>query len=242
MPTIAANRSEACASAPGVIDVTLHDLAFDVTETDELMSAYGLDLDLEHDRRARRPVRRMAGGPQARSARSPRRRRTVPGRSLSDLADAAFVVDYLRSEWAGRLPPDEMDFLTEAACLERFTGAMCDRILGRLGSGPLLRRMHRADMVVTSLDSRDEWYRMHPLLARWLSSELRGADIDRWRQIHVNAAAWFAAAWRHRSGRGSCRTERRPRPVRGARRGPRSGLPQPWDGWHGSEMACRIPV
>ena len=31
---------------PGVIDVTVHDLAFDVTETEELMSAYGLDLDL----------------------------------------------------------------------------------------------------------------------------------------------------------------------------------------------------
>ena len=94
--------------------------------------------------------------------------------SPDHVGDATYVVDYLRSEWTGRLSPDDRQFLCEAACLDRFTGEMCDEILGRTQSLAQLRRMHREELLVLPLDQRDEWFRMHPLLTRWLSSDLRG--------------------------------------------------------------------
>ena len=52
--------------------------------------------------------------------------------------------------------------------------------------------MHREELLVLPLDQRDEWFRMHPLLTRWLSADLEETDPERWRAIHAAAPAWWA--------------------------------------------------
>ncbi len=47
--------------------------------------------------------------------------------------------------------------------------------------------------MLIGLDQHDEWYRMHAVLSRWLSGQLRDTDPDRWREIQVAAAQWWSA-------------------------------------------------
>jgi LuxR family maltose regulon positive regulatory protein len=177
---------------PGVVDVTAGELALDATETDELLRAMGVEVDLDALTQLCDRFEGWAAGLR------------LAGLALRDggdrawldpdhVADATFVVDYLSSEWTGLLSPDDRQFLGEAACLHRFTGQMCDEILGRDGSHAQLRRMHHEELLVLPLDQRDEWFRMHPLLTRWLSADLRENDPARWRAIHTTAAEWWQA-------------------------------------------------
>lgn len=173
---------------PGVVDVTVHDLAFDASECRRMLELMGVDmptLDLE------RLVELLEGWPAGlRLAGRVMLDRGATG-SVMDLADDVVIVDYLRGEWTSQLRGRDVAFLREIACLERCTGEMCDRILQRSGSAAVLQRLHRDELVVFDLDRRDEWYRLHPLLSRWLSTELRAVDPRRWRDIHVNAARYW---------------------------------------------------
>jgi LuxR family maltose regulon positive regulatory protein len=175
---------------PGVVDVTSMHLALDATETDELLRSMGAVLELEAlsqlcDRfEGWAAGLRLAGlalrGEGERSWMSP-----------DHVGDATYIVDYLRSEWTGQLSAEDRQFLGEVACLQRFTGDMCDEVLGRTQSVADLRRMHRDELLVLPLDQRDEWFRMHPILTRWLSADLQETDPDRWRSIHAAAADWW---------------------------------------------------
>ena len=176
---------------PGVVEVTAMELALDATETDELLRSMGVVLELDAlsqlcDRfEGWAAGLRLAGlalrGEGERSWLSP-----------DQVGDATYIVDYLRSEWTGQLSPADRQLLCEAACLQRFTGEMCDQVLGRTQSAVDLRRMHREELLVFPLDQRDEWFRMHPILTRWLSADLQETDPDRWRAIHTAAADWWA--------------------------------------------------
>ena len=175
---------------PGVIDVAVHDLALDATETDELLTSMGVRLELRSLTELCDGFEGWAAG--IRLAGLALRREGEPSwLSPDQVGDATYVVDYLRSEWTGQLTPEDKAFLCEAACLNRFTGEMCDQVLGRTGSLSLLRHMHREELLLLPLDQRDEWFRMHPLLARSLSSELHESEPDRWLEIHRSAARWW---------------------------------------------------
>ncbi|MFL6204313.1 MAG: LuxR C-terminal-related transcriptional regulator [Acidimicrobiales bacterium] len=175
---------------PGVVDVTVANLALDAPETEELLQMMDVHLELEAlaqlcDRFEGWVAGLRLAGLALRSSGD------QPWLDPDHVGDATFVVDYLRSEWTGQLSADDRRFLGEAACLQRFTGAMCDEILGREGSHERLRRMHREELLLLPLDQRDQWFRMHPLLTRWLSLDLQETDPVRWQAIHVAAAAWW---------------------------------------------------
>ena len=177
---------------PGVVDVTIEQLALDTAETEDLLSAMGVRLELEGLTRLCDRFEGWAAG--IRLAGLALRGDGAPAWLMPDqVGDATFVVDFLRSEWTGQLSLDHRRFLCEAACLDRFTGEMCDEILGRRHSVATLRHLHREELLLLPLDQRDEWFRMHPLLARWLSSELESTDRDRWREIHQAASRWWEA-------------------------------------------------
>ena len=176
---------------PGVVEVTASELALDAPETDELLREIGVELELDAlSRLCDRFEGWVAGLLLAGQALKGKGDHTWM--SADHVGDTAFVIDYLRSEWTGDLSKDDRKFLSEAACLQRFTGEMCDQVLGRTRSHARLRRIHHDQLLVLPLDQRDVWFRMHPLLTRWLSSDLQEADPDRWREIHASASAWWA--------------------------------------------------
>ena len=176
---------------PGVIDVTSDDLAFDLAETEEVLATLGIESDIDvlttlAEQFEGWPVGlRLAG--QVIAAR--------PGDTdvpLDKLGDLAYVTDYVTQEWFSALSPDDQVLLSELGCLERFSGAQCDVVLDRHDSASTLQRLCRDELMLIGLDQHDEWYRMHAVLARWLSSRLSSVDPARWRQIHVAAARWWS--------------------------------------------------
>ncbi len=177
---------------PGVIDVTADDLAFDIAETEEMLTSLGLQPDIDMitsivDQFEGWPAGlRLAGQVIA-------TRRTGVDVSLNKLGDLAHVTDYLTHEWFEALDAEDQTFLAEIGGLRRFTGSQCDEILGRRDSASTLRRLCREELMLIGLDQHDEWYRMHAVLSRWLSGRLRNTDPDRWREIQVAAATWWSA-------------------------------------------------
>ena len=159
-------------------------LALDAPETDELLASMGVRSSSSRSpscataSRVGRPGIRLAGLVLRAAKASP------PGCRPTTSATPPTSSTTSGRSGPGSSRPSDQPFLCEAACLDRFTGEMCDQILGRTGSLPQLRHMHREELLLLPLDQRDEWFRMHPLLARWLSSELQETDPDRWREIH----------------------------------------------------------
>ncbi len=177
--------------APGVVDLTTEHLAFDLAESEELLVAGGLAVDVAD---LTLLDEQFEGWPAGLRLASLVLAAPGGGRAPTSLADAGeitHVTDYLRAEWLGNLDPVDRQFLTEAACLGHFTAEMCDVILGRHGSAEAIRRLDRGRLVVLPLDRRGDWYRMHAILRRWLAAELRSADRDRWREVHRRAAGWW---------------------------------------------------
>ncbi len=178
--------------SPGVIDVITEDLAFDLAETEEMLIALGLEPDIDMLSAAAEQFEgwpaglRLAGQVLA-------THRGDLGVPLDKLGDLAYVTDYVTQEWFGALSPDDQVLLIEIGCLERFSGAMCDAVLDRTDTAATLRRLCRSELMLIGLDEHDQWYRMHAVLARWLSSRLQSLDPIRWRHIHVAAATWWSS-------------------------------------------------
>ena len=104
-----------------------------------------------------------------------------------------YVADYLREEWMRGLSSEEADFLLQVSCLGWFSGALCDDVLGRVGSAGMLERLHANALLVIPLDRRHEWFRMHHLLAEFLHEELSRIDAGRVQMLHERASSWFEA-------------------------------------------------
>jgi LuxR family maltose regulon positive regulatory protein len=100
------------------------------------------------------------------------------------------ILDYLSLEVVDRLAPDHRDLLVRASVLERLSGPLCDAALDRTGSAAVLDALDRADLFVTALDPRREWYRCHRLFRDVLLRRL-AADPDARTRVLARAADWF---------------------------------------------------
>lgn len=107
--------------------------------------------------------------------------------------DDRLVADYLRDELLASLEDRQREFLRSAAVLDTLTGPLCDAVLESNGSGEVLRRLSRANALLSTLDSTDATYRCHPMLARMLRAELRRTDPQLESSLHRRASAWYAA-------------------------------------------------
>jgi LuxR family maltose regulon positive regulatory protein len=170
---------------PGVVDVSVDELAFDTSEAQALLAR--MDVDVEEPG-VTELLTQLEGWPAgirlvAEAVRA--------GAAPPQLAKGAELVGSLDSKWLGELDAEDRMFLREAACLQRFTAEQCDQVLGRHGSREIIQRLHRDRLVVFPLDKRNEYYRLHGLLSRWLSADLQRSDPRRWTEIHVDAARYF---------------------------------------------------
>ncbi len=104
--------------------------------------------------------------------------------------DDRFVTDYLRAEHFAHLKPEEIEFLTRSAVLDRMTGSFCDAVLGRTDSATMLAALERANLFVVALDHHSGWYRYHHLFREMLRAELERREPALVAELHRRAAAW----------------------------------------------------
>jgi LuxR family transcriptional regulator, maltose regulon positive regulatory protein len=111
--------------------------------------------------------------------------------AASFAGDERIVVDYMREELLTRAPREWVEFLTRTSICDRLSGGLCDAVLGQEGSAATLRELSRRNLLVIPLDRRDEWFRLHSLLARMLRTELGRAEPELIGELHGRASRWW---------------------------------------------------
>jgi LuxR family maltose regulon positive regulatory protein len=160
-------------------------------EGQELLGALGLRL---RPGQLETLVRRTEGWPAALH---------LAGLALRDAADLdeaiarfagddRFVVDYIREEFLEPISRRQLDFLRRVSILDRLSGDLCDSVLERRGSATQLRELSHTNMLITPLDRRDEWFRLHPLFREMLRAELRRSEPEQEEGLDRRASDWWA--------------------------------------------------
>src|SRR5580692_9597516 len=100
------------------------------------------------------------------------------------------IVDYLMAEVLDRQTPGVREFLLRTSIAARLTGSLCDALLDRTDSARRLVELERANLFLTSLDERRQWYRYHHLFGDLLVHELSLAMPDEVVPLHRRAYEW----------------------------------------------------
>ena len=108
--------------------------------------------------------------------------------------DDRLMADYVRDELLGGLGDDERAFLRRTSVLDRLCGPLCDALLERRGSGELLRRLSRSNVLLVPLDDADHSYRYHRVLSRMLQAELGRVEPELEAELHRRAGRWYRDA------------------------------------------------
>ena len=107
------------------------------------------------------------------------------------VADDRFLADYLQFTVLSSLPAWLVSFLTRAAVLDQLSGPLCDAVLQRTGSANLLETLERSSLLVTPLDRRRQWYRLHPLFRKLLRARLARRQPALAGELAGRAAEWY---------------------------------------------------
>jgi ATP/maltotriose-dependent transcriptional regulator MalT len=102
------------------------------------------------------------------------------------------VIDYLTEQVLIALEPHTLRFMLTTSIVDTVCGSLADAITGESDAAQLLAEMEQANVFITPLDDRREWYRYHHLLAELLRIELGRRQPDRLQILHQRAAHWYA--------------------------------------------------
>jgi LuxR family maltose regulon positive regulatory protein len=106
--------------------------------------------------------------------------------------DQRYILDYLTQEVLQRQSQEVQAFLLSTSILERLSASLCDAIMEQSGSQQMLEQLEQANLFVTALDSKCQWYRYHALFAEALSYRLEQRHADRLSSLHHRASLWYA--------------------------------------------------
>jgi LuxR family maltose regulon positive regulatory protein len=177
-----------------VVEMAEPDLALDVEDVAAMFRALAVDITADD---ARRLVEHTEGWPLAIYLAALARRngpRGDDGQSVTDIAgDSRVMVEYFSDVILSGLEPEVAAFLLHVAPLDRFSGRLCDHVLERSGSAMLLEDLHRRNLLVVALDERRQWYRLHHLLAAYLTAELDRREPTAANELRARASEWHAA-------------------------------------------------
>ena len=109
--------------------------------------------------------------------------------------DAHYLVDFLAEEVLDRQPDEIRQFLLRSSILDTLTGPLCEAVVqpdAQPGYGMvMLDRLEHANLFITALDEKHEWFRYHLIFAdflRHIHEEINPAEIP---ELHKRAVLWF---------------------------------------------------
>jgi ATP/maltotriose-dependent transcriptional regulator MalT len=102
------------------------------------------------------------------------------------------VIDYLTEQVLIALDPTLLRFMLSTSIVDSVSGSLADAITGESGSATRLAELERANVFITPLDERREWYRYHHLLAELLTLELERRQPGGVPLLRQRAARWYA--------------------------------------------------
>ena len=106
-----------------------------------------------------------------------------------------YLSDFLAEEVLDHQPGEIRQFLLKSSVLETLSGPLCEAVVkpeAQPGYGAvMLSRLEHANLFITALDEKHEWFRYHPLFAdflRQVQAEVNRAEIP---ELHKRAAIWL---------------------------------------------------
>jgi LuxR family maltose regulon positive regulatory protein len=175
-----------------VLELRAADLVMTADEASELLRLAGLDVE-----RSEIPavLREAEGWPVAlRLAALALLEQRGDAPPCGFRGDDRILADYVFDELLRDLDPDEQQLLIRTSPFERLSGPLCDAVLGRRGSGVVLRRLSRNGVPLAPLDRGDEEFRLHRVVRETLHAELRRAEPQLEPVVHGRASGWFEDA------------------------------------------------
>ena len=110
--------------------------------------------------------------------------------SLKNTAQVA--IDYLMNEVIGQQTENTKQFLFQTALLNRFNIDLAREITGMDHAADVIDELHRKNLFLITLNSRQGWYRYHPLLLETIRDQAMALNPDIRAFIYQKAALWFA--------------------------------------------------
>ncbi|HLE51912.1 MAG TPA: LuxR C-terminal-related transcriptional regulator [Anaerolineales bacterium] len=119
-----------------------------------------------------------------------------PATLLANLQGNAYhLAGFLAEEILDRQPEEIRQFLLRSSILETLSGPLCEAVVNpdaQPGYGAvMLNRLEHAQLFISALDDKHEWFRYHPLFAdflRQVEAEVNPAEIP---GLHQRAALWL---------------------------------------------------
>jgi LuxR family maltose regulon positive regulatory protein len=106
-----------------------------------------------------------------------------------------YLSDFLAEEVLDHQPGEIRQFLLRSSILETLCGPLCEVVVkpdAQPGYGTvILNRLEHANLFVTALDEKREWFRYHPLFAEFLREIERQVNSEEIPGLHKRAATWF---------------------------------------------------
>jgi LuxR family maltose regulon positive regulatory protein len=137
-------------------------------------------------------VERMEGWPAGLYLSALSLRRTADSRAfVNELSiSPRHLIDFLETEVLQAHDPPMQALMLRSSILDRMSGPVCDALLERQHSAPMLEALSRSSRFLTPLDDGGGWYRFHPLFAQLLRVELERREPDMAPALHRRAYAW----------------------------------------------------
>ncbi|WP_444920165.1 HTH-type transcriptional regulator MalT [Microbulbifer sp. CnH-101-G] len=107
-------------------------------------------------------------------------------RYLTELEQGhSHILDYLAEEVLERLEPELRELLARTSILTRVNAQLAERLSGRNDGQQLLEEAARRGLFLQAQDSSRQWFRFHPVFARFLQRQL----TNREQLLHLHALA-----------------------------------------------------
>jgi LuxR family maltose regulon positive regulatory protein len=103
------------------------------------------------------------------------------------------VAEYLAEELLDSRPAKLRDFLLRSSVLGDFCAEMCDAVLKRADSRGMIAQIVRGNLLLTSIDAKQRWFRYHPLFADFLRARMLDKAPGEMRDLRRRSAQWTAA-------------------------------------------------
>jgi LuxR family maltose regulon positive regulatory protein len=179
-----------------LVEIRQQDLCFSEAEAAAfLQQVMGLALSAEEVAALSERTEGWIAGLQM-AAVSMQQRDDVAGFVRAFAGSHRYVMDYLMEEVLGRQSADLQAFLLHTSILERLCAPLCDAVCPQrpdAGSQATLEYLEGANLFVTALDDRREWYRYHRLFADLLQRQLAERGAEQIPGLHRRASAWYEA-------------------------------------------------
>lgn len=187
-PPLALGRLRA---AERLLTLGAPELAMSLQETERLMQAVGVALDRPA---LQRLAARTEGWPAGlHLAALSIRGQAASGAEIDVSGNEHTIAEYVSEEVLAALCSEDRTVLRRASILEELSGAMCDAVLARQGTGRLFADLAATGTMLVALDSAHTRFRCHRLVRDALRRELELCEPTEIPILHRRASNWLAA-------------------------------------------------